>query len=289
MGKSSSSQPKSPDPAKVAAGQTQSNIDTAIANSWLNNPNVVTPYGNVTTTQIGTQTVGGKKVPQFQQTQTLSPEQQKLYEQGVLGDTQLNQLGLDQLGRIKQAVSTPFDINAFGPTPVADEASRQRAYDSIIARNQPQADADRAALEQRLANQGIGVGSEAYSAALRDYNSGLNDFRLAAQGQAGNEMARDYSLANQSQQQAIANALLGREQPLKEFANFTGTANNFQAPNLGGFNGGTVAPTDIASPIYANYQARLAQQQQGQNATNSAIGAGAGLAGSVLGGWASTW
>src|SRR5689334_2891706 len=108
MGKSSSRQASSPDPYKVSQAQTASNVDTAVANAWLNSGNQVTPWGNTSTSQIGTKKVGSQEVPIFNQTLTLSPEQQKLYEQGVQGDTKLNQLGLDQIGRIQSAVSNPF-------------------------------------------------------------------------------------------------------------------------------------------------------------------------------------
>jgi hypothetical protein len=289
MGNKSGSSPKAPDPGQVAQQQGAANTNTAVANAWLNSPNISTPWGNIATTQLGTQTVGGQKIPTFQQTQTLSPEQQKLYEQGVLGDTQLNQLGLDQLGRIKDSVSSPFSLDQFGQAPTIDAASRQRAMDSILARNNPQMEADRAGLEQRLANQGIAVGSEAYRSALDQQQRGVNDFRLGADIQSGNEQAQQYGLAAGDYQQRIANALLERERPLAEFSQFTGASNNFQAPGLVSNPGATIQPTDIASPIYANYQAKLAQQQQGQSANNSLMGAGAGLAGSALGGWASTW
>ena len=192
MGKSSSSQPKAPDPYKTAQAQTASNVDTAVANAWLNSPNQVTPWGNVATTQIGQQTVGGQKVPQFAQTVTLSPEQQRLYEQGVLGDTQLNQLGLDQLGRIRDSVSSPFSLSQFGNQPVADEAYRTEIQNALQERLNPALQRDQQALESRLASQGIAIGSRAWQNAMDQQGRNVNDARLGVIAQSGNEMAQQY-------------------------------------------------------------------------------------------------
>jgi hypothetical protein len=289
MGKSSSSQPKAPNPTQVAQAQTGANVDTAVANAWLNSGNSVSPWGNVSTNQVGSQQVGGSTVPIFSQVTTLSPEQQRIYEQGVQGDTALNDLGLSQIGRIQNAVSAPFNLSAFGAAPTADAAARDKSYQNILSRAAPQQQADRSALEQRLATQGIGLGSEAYTDAFRNFDSGVNDFRLGADTQSGNEEAQQYGLASNSYQQAIANKLLERQQPLSEFAQFMGTANNFVSPQAGGQVPSQIANTDVTSPIYANYQAKLAQQQNSQATNNSLWGAGAGLAGSALGGWASSW
>lgn len=288
MGKSSSSQPKAPNPTQVANAQTASNVQTAIANAWLNSGNVVTPYGNTTTSQIGTQKVGNEKVPIFSQTMTLSPEQQKLYEQGVQGDTQLNQLGLDQIGRIQNAVAQPFSLDAFGQAPQVNEETRTKTYNDILSRASPQQEADRRALESRLAAQGIALGSEAYGNAEDQYNRGINDFRLGADIQAGNQMAQDYGLQSQSYQQQIANALLQRQQPLQEYAQFTGASNNFQSPGLVANPGSTIQPTDVTSPQYANYNAQLQQAGNNQATTGALWGSLASLGGSALGGWASS-
>lgn len=289
MGKSSSSQPKPPNAAETAAAQTTSNVNTAVANAWLNSPNQVTPWGNIATNQIGQQTVGGQKIPIFSQTTTLSPEQQRLYEQGVLGDTQLNQLGLDQIGRIRDSVSSPFSLDQFGAQPIVDEAYRTQIQDALQQRLNPQIEQDRKALDARLASQGIAIGSKAYDTAQRQLGQNINDARLGVIAQSGNEMAQQYGLANQSYQQRIANALLERERPLQEFAQFTGTSNNFASPNPVGNPGAQIVPTDVSGMVYQNYAGKQNNAANAQNAQNSMYGGLAGLAGSALGGWASTW
>jgi hypothetical protein len=287
MGKSSSSQPKSPDPYQVSQAQTASNVETAVANAWLNSGNQVTPWGNTSTSQIGSQQVGENNVPIFNQTLTLSPEQQKLYEQGVQGDTRLNELGLSQIDRIQQAVSSPFSLDQFGQAPSADPAARDRAYQSILQRAAPGQQADMNALEARMAAQGIALGSEGYRNTTDQFQRGVNDFRLGADAQAGNEMAQQYGLSSQDYQQRIANALLERQQPLQEFSQFTGASNNFQSPGMVSNPASMIQPTDTTSPTYANYNAQMQGWQTGQQNNQSLWGAGAGLAGSALGGWAS--
>lgn len=288
-GKGGGSQPKAPDPGEVSAAQTGANINTATANAWLNNPNVVNPWGSTTYAQTGTQTVGGKKIPTFTQTNTLSPEQQKLYEQGLLGDTQLNELGLQQIGRIGDAVSSPFSLDQFGPQPVVDEAYRAKMQQALQDRLNPQLDRSMAQLEQRLANQGIAMGSEAWRTAMDQEARNRNDANLAVIAQSGNEEAQQYGLASQSYQQRLANALLQRQQPLQEFAQFTGASNNFIQPGQVGVASAPIQPTDVAGPIYANYGAKQGAYQSGQNANNAMYGALAGLGGSALGGWATNW
>lgn len=289
MAKKGGSSPKSPDPYQVSQAQTASNVETAVANAWLNSGNQVTPWGNTTTSQVGSQKVGNNTVPIFSQTLTLSPEQQKLYEQGVQADTNLNALGLSQLDRIKSAVSNPFALSQFGAAPTADAAARDKAYNSILQRAAPQQQQDMNALEARLASQGIAMGSEGYRNAMDQFQRGQNDFRLGADVQAGNEMAQQYGLQSSAYQQAIANALLERQQPLQEMAQFMGTSNAFQSPNLVSNPGSMIQPTDVTSPVYANYNAQL-QNQANNQATNGALwGSLAGLGGAALGGWATSW
>lgn len=288
MGKSSSSQPTPPNPAQVSAGQTASNIQTGIANAWLNSPNIVTPYGNISTSQIGQQKVGNQNVPIFSETQTLSPEQQKIYEQGVQGDTQLNQLGLDQIGRINSAVSQPFDLNAFGPAPTADAAYRQQQQDALQQRLNPQLDRSQASLDQRLANQGISLGSQAYNTAQNIEGQNRNDANLGVIAQSGNEEAQQYGLQSQAYQQGISNSLLQRQEPLNEYSQFMGASNNFASPNVVGTTGGNIQPTDTSANAYNSYAAQQNQYNQQLGRQNSLYGSVAGLAGSALGGWASS-
>lgn len=93
---------------------------------------------------------------------------------------------------------------------------RQRVEDAIFARMNPQLDRSRAALDTRLANQGITQGSAAYREAIDENNRAANDARIAAILSGGQEQSRLFALGlgqsnfqNQAQNQAF-NQSLGR-------------------------------------------------------------------------------
>lgn len=95
---------------------------------------------------------------------------------------------------------------------------RQRVEDAIFARMNPQLDRSRAALDTRLANQGITQGSAAYREAIDENNRAANDARIAAILSGGQEQSRLFGLGlgqsnfqNQAQNQAF-NQALGRGQ-----------------------------------------------------------------------------
>lgn len=228
-------------------------------------------------------------VPRYEAVVTLSPEQQTLLNQQIQGQTSLNQLGLDQLSRIQQAVSQPFtydnmpgftgsigsnlpamqsslgnvpgiqsslDFSGLNPMQTsfntggnvqssldfsgapqmmnsgALDAERSRIENALFQRLNPQLEQDRSALEQRLANQGITMGSAAYNSAMDDYNRGVNDLRLGIVGAGGDELSRMYGMSLAGRQQGVQELLnqgqfanqaqqqmFGQNQALADFAN----------------------------------------------------------------------
>jgi hypothetical protein len=113
MGKASS--PPPPDPRQTSAAQTGTSVATALANANLQNVNQVTPNGNLTYSQSGTYqfkdpyTGQSHDIPQFTATQTLSPDQQKLYNLNNQTQQNLGQIGVDQSSKIGTLLNTPFD------------------------------------------------------------------------------------------------------------------------------------------------------------------------------------
>jgi hypothetical protein len=123
----------------------------------------------------------------------------------------------------------------------------------------PQLARERGNIEQRLADQGIRYGSQAYGGAMDDYNRQANDARFAAVGQAGSEQQRMMDMAaqragfqNQAQQQQYEQNL-GRG----SFANQAQAQQNQQNAALAGFGNMGLAQ-------------QLQQQQSIFNARNSA-------------------
>jgi len=115
--------PDPPDPIATAGAQTGTNVNTALANTALQQVNQVTPSGNLTYSQTGSQaftdpTTGvSYNIPTSTATQTLSPTGQATFDQSQAAQYNLAALGNDQTARLSQQFATPFNLNgapAFG-------------------------------------------------------------------------------------------------------------------------------------------------------------------------------
>lgn len=209
--------PKAPDPKETAAAQTQSNIDTAVATSNLNNVDQSTPFGSLTYEVIGTNADG---TPKYKATQSYSPEVQKVVD---------NALG---------AISSPLDLSSSA----LDAYTNTHYLDDFNS----QQDRSLSALEQRLADQGIKVGSEAYKTAMSDFSTNRGN-------------AYDNFLG--SQQSTAKDLLLaGRNQNINEMQSVTGQATS-QLPT----SSTQVAGTDVAGITNTAYQNDLNSYNQSQS------------------------
>lgn len=262
MGKSTPAPPTPPDYVGAAQQQGVANLAAGAQGSSLSNPNIISPYGNQTVTWANT---GISGAPQGTVTQTLTPEAQATLEaqqrvQHGLADVAQQGIGTAQdilnkpfnanLPNLQTALPTPGQLN-YGPQagmygaqtgldlsnvarmPVNAGTTGQEA---IMSRLDPQIERSRASLEQRLANQGLTPGSEAYNNAVSLQNQQFNDLRTqaalqglnldiganqqgynqalgtaglynAAQGQNFGQSAAGAGLYNQAQNQAYNQAL----------------------------------------------------------------------------------
>mgnify|MGYP003645528178 CR=1 FL=1 len=282
MGSKSASAPPAPDPALVSQKQTESNVNTAVANGYLNRINQYGPDGSKTYDVRGTQNVGGVDVPLWNETTALSPGQQKIYDSQQQLTQGTSDLANQYVGRIGDATSKPYSYDGLAPAPVYNEQYRQQQRDAIIARNQPQMDQDREALRTRLANQGISVGTDAWKDSFYDYNRATNDFRLGADVQAGSAAAQQYGLEANTRDRAIQEMTNLRTQPINEVATLLGTGNGVQAPQFSQVAQAQVAPTDVSGNYWNQYQGQIAQQQMQQKSSDAAMGGLFGLGGSAL-------
>lgn len=251
--------PKPPDPAKVSAAQTKSNIETAREQQRLGMTNQDTPWGSVSYIADPSAPGGYRAVTEF------SPEQQALFQQSQdltaqFGGVQGQRLGIggDMLGRI--ADMGDFDLNAARGTEISDI---QRTF------LDPQWAQREESMMSDLMNRGIRPGSPAYEQAMRQFGQQREG--------AYNQMFLDsYQTANNA-------ALQERQLPFQELAAMLGGAG--PTPTPGQF--GTaqtpspgVAPTDVIGPTYQSYGAAA-------NNANSAMGGLYGLGSAAMGGWAS--
>jgi hypothetical protein len=285
MTKKAPAAPASPDPRTVAAAQTGSNVETAIANTVLGNANEVTPYGNVNYQNIGARNIEGTNynVPIYQKTTTLSPSQQQLYDQGVQLDTQLNNLAIGQANRLTGHLSQPIQAPA-GSITRGSEADRRRYENALFNRLEPSLAQQRVGLENRLANQGLQRGSEAFTNAIDEELRAANDARMQVITQGGNEMRAQGGFENQAYAQELQTLLALRNQPINEITALT-AGSQVQMPPFPAYQGGTVAPTPVgdyyqqnanrAMSAYGSQLGYTAQQQAGlYGGVGSLLGAG---------------
>jgi hypothetical protein len=147
MGKQAPSPPPTPNPNAVAAAQTGSNVQTAIANTLLGNANERTPWGEVSYRQIGsTQIPGGGStsfssggstgdprmdalnakngsmggvfgissepasytIPQFERQVTLSPMQDRLKDYNEKLSEEMLNLARGQTSRLQNTLNQPL-------------------------------------------------------------------------------------------------------------------------------------------------------------------------------------
>lgn len=200
--------------------------------------------------------IDGSGTPRYAATTTLSPEQQAILDQRNQASQQYGEIANAQLGRVGERLSQPLDYSSLGAAPQADQAAWDTAYNALISRNQPQADQRLSALETRLANQGITYGSDAWKAAMDDYNRGQNDFGIAAQLAATGEMGQRFNMEALARDRAINEMIQQRQIPLNELAAmFSGT--QVQAPNFVSTPQTAIGQTPIADSIYASYNGQM--------------------------------
>lgn len=245
------SAPKAPDPAKTAEAQAQSNKETAIAQYGLNATNQVTPYGNLTYTQIGKWEDG---TPRYQASTTLSPEQLKLYQQQTQLGTKLNDLAIGQTDRLTGVLGQPINLSNEATEARLMELGRKR-LDPLMAQRKASTEAD-------LINRGIRPGTEAYNRAMTSVGQQEND--------AYNE------LLLKGRGQSVQEALAERNQPINEISALLSggqvTSPQFVNTPTPGVNG-----TDVAGITNNAYQ----QQMAGYQSKMSGL---LGL-GTAMGGW----
>ena len=198
MGKKSGPEPT--DPRDTSAAQTGTSLATAIANSFLSNPNEVTPDGTRTYEQTGTYTYTDPftgqtyDVPRTTVTQTLSPEQQAIADQNNMASLNLATLGADLSGTLGQQLTGNFSLG--------NEETESRLFELGRKRLDPVFDQRSDDLRARLANQGITMGSEAYDREMallgEQQNDAFNQLLLTGRGQASQELlAEDNQRINQ--------------------------------------------------------------------------------------------
>lgn len=200
--------PPPPDYAAAARETAAGNVDAARVATAANRVNQITPYGNLTYKQTGTDSYGN---PTWTATQELSPDQEQIRsaQSGLnLGLVNTAGKGLDYAGSLLEKPG--IDMSKLPSTGFDPGQSYQ---DAIMKRLSPQLDRENQSFEQEMANKGIGVGTQAYNTAKQLLAQNQNDRLTSATvqgintGLTANQQAFSQAGYNQLQPINVINAL----------------------------------------------------------------------------------
>jgi hypothetical protein len=199
---------------------------------------------------------------QWQATTSFSPEQQKLFEQDMRLRQQFGNTAEGYMGR----------VNAMLGQEIPDFAGdRQRVEAALFDRMRPELDRNENAMRQRLANQGIGINSEAYGTETSNYGDIRNRAMMEAILNAGKEQSR---LVNQ--------ALQLRQVPLNEM-NALRTGSQVTLPQFQAYNNSiSAAPANIYGAGNDAYNAQMNQYNADVAGDNAMMSGLFGLGSSFL-------
>ena len=248
--------PAAPDYSAAARETASGNLDAARAATAANRVNQVTPYGRLDYSITGQDPYGN---PTWTATQSLSPEQQQLLDYQNQTSIGLGQLSNKGLSYVENMLDQPFDTSRLPTTGFNPSQSYQDAY---MERLRPQIEQGREALQQRLANQGIDLGSEAYDRAMRNQAVSENDLRLGATTQG-------FGVGQQARQSALQEQAYLRNEPLNTL-NAVRTGSQVQGPSfVNSAQQATTSGPDILGASQMQYNAKMgdfnAQQAAQQN------------------------
>ena len=257
MGKGGGSAPPPPDYAGAARETAAGNLDAARANIAANRVNQYTPYGSLEYNMAGEDKYGN---PMWSATQSLAPAQQQLLDYQNKASLGLGELTGKGLGYVSNMLETTFDTSALPTTGFNPSQSYQDAYMQRLA---PQLQQNREQLQQRLANQGIDIGSEAYDRAMMQQSQRENDLILGATTQG-------FGVGQQARGQALQEQAYLRNEPLNTL-NAVRTGSQVQGPSfVNPAMQANTAGADILGATQMGYNAQMGAANA-QNAANNAM------------------
>jgi len=275
--------PKPPDPYATASAQQAAEYGAAATSSIANNPNRYTPWGSQTYTPAGYETVynaNGQptQVMRYNETQTLSPDQQKLMGLETQQQYNVGQTGVEQSAKLRDLLGK--NVDTFGMQGWAGQSNeptdRAAIEQAMMGRfNQDQAKQS-SAQNAQLAARGMAPGSQQWAGVEDTRNRARTDATQQAYLASGAESREQSGFLNQLRQAQLGEKMALRNQPINEIAALLGM-NQVQQPQFAGFQGQGVNAAPLGNYIQSNYG------QQAQAAANFNQGlfglAGAGIKG----------
>lgn len=271
---------KAPDYTALAIQQGEQDRATANAITQANRPTQNDGLGNsISWTQNGnnwTQNVNySPEVRQGLMNQIANQQQ----AQGLYSDA-LSRMG--ERGEFSSADMPTYDLSS--GREVADAT-----YNSVMDRALPQQQRDVEAFTNRLRQQGLQPGTEAFDRAMRNLTTSQADANnLAAQNAtlAGYDEARQRYLAQlkgqgQQFQQDYSSYML----PSQEASVANALAGSAYTPQFAGFSSATgYQPADLLGAAQAQYSAKMGSQNANNAMKGGLLQSGMGMVGSFMGG-----
>jgi hypothetical protein len=259
------SAPAAPDYSGAARETAAGNVEAARTATAANRVNQNTPYGTLKYDVTGEDPYGN---PTWTATQTYSPDQQRLLDIQNQLSYGVGQLGSKGLEYVSQQLQTPFDVSQL---PSIGINPSETYSDAIIRRLNPTMQQQTEQLEQKLANQGIQVGTEAYDRAMRNQAQRQNDLLLGAQTQG-------LGVGLQARQQQLGEMAYRRNEPLNVLSALR-TGSQVTSPTyVNSANQATTSGPDLLGSAQMGYNAQMgdfnAQQAAQQNFNSGLMGLG---------------
>jgi hypothetical protein len=262
------SAPAAPDYRGAAQETAQGNLDAARAAAAANRVNQVTPYGNLDYSITGTDPFGN---PTWTAKTSLSDVGQQL-----LNNQNAASLGLGgtinaALGQVQNTMGQAFNPNL--PSTGFDPG--QSYQDAYMQRLAPQIEQGQEQLQQRLANQGIDIGSEAYDRAMQAQARRENDLLLGATTQG-------FGVGSQANQQAFNQEMTKYNMPLNTLSALR-SGSQVQNPSfVNSAQQATTSGADILGASQMGYNAQMGDFNQKQAAQQNFNQGLMGLAGAGM-------
>jgi hypothetical protein len=264
------SAPAAPDYRAAAQETAAGNLEAARTATAANRVNQITPYGNLDYAITGQDPYGN---PTYTATTSLSNVGQQLLNNQNAASLGLGSTINAALGRVQNTMGQEFNPNlpstGFNPS--------QSYQDAYMERLRPQIEQGREALDVKLANAGIPVGSEAYKRAQMAQSQRENDLLLGATTQG-------FGVGQQANQNAFAQELTKYNMPLNTLSALR-SGSQVQNPSfVNSAQQATTGGADILGASQMGYNAQMgdfnARQAAQSNLNQGLFGlAGAGLMG----------
>jgi len=249
----SPSPPPTPNYEAAAQAQGAANIEAARLQARTNNPNLVGPTGTQTVTWDGdTPTV----------TQTLSPQEQALYDANSQTRLLLSQLGGKGATSLGDVIGKNLDLSGAPQAPGSADAVRNSVINAMMSRSNKDLGDQEQNTRANLIAAGIPVTSEAFGKEMDRIDRARNDARSAAELAGGAEAQRQFGMGTDARKNAIAEILAQRQTPLNEI---TALMSGSQVSNPFSMPGYAQNTNVAAAPVFAGAQAQGAADQAAYN------------------------